>query len=392
MRVKAYRMAAPLVAAAMLSLASVPASAGAVRDVQAEALSNRLFPLLGALGQDTSAMAALMARPEVAAMLRARQERREACAADLGCLAQAMIWTPAESAALSGAAVQPANLGRADDGTAAQAAREIAGVNAIVRTFGLGQVPAYPQIDGAGTIDPQEARARLQAAAWLAQTPRASSVQALDPSIEFALALLDGSDRTDAIGFEPLMSGLNAPAMKRAKSLDWKRYRYSAMIVTGVGPEVDDMAVSPFGKYHLRLAASRFAAGDVPFIIVTGGRAHPRATRFVEAEQMRKALIERYGVPAEAIVIEPYARHTTTNLRNATRLLVAMGAPLDKDTVIVCNPGQSASIESPAFVQRNLAELGYQPGQVGRRVSPTELEFRPSPQSARIDPRDPLDP
>ncbi|TDW61794.1 DUF218 domain-containing protein [Novosphingobium sp. PhB55] len=392
MRVKAYRMAAPLVAAAMLSLASVPASAGAVRDVQAEALSNRLFPLLGALGQDTSAMAALMARPEVAAMLRARQERREACAADLGCLAQAMIWTPAESAALSGAAVQPANLGRADDGTAAQAAREIAGVNAIVRTFGLGQVPAYPQIDGAGTIDPQEARARLQAAAWLAQTPRASSVQALDPSIEFALALLDGSDRTDAIGFEPLMSGLNAPAMKRAKSLDWKRYRYSAMIVTGVGPEVDDMAVSPFGKYHLRLAASRFAAGDVPFIIVTGGRAHPRATRFVEAEQMRKALIERYGVPAEAIVIEPYARHTTTNLRNATRLLMAMGAPLDKDTVIVCNPGQSASIESPAFVQRNLAELGYQPGQVGRRVSPTELEFRPSPQSARIDPRDPLDP
>ena len=392
MRVKAYRMAAPLVAAAMLSLASVPASAGAVRDVQAEALSNRLFPLLGALGQDTSAMAALMARPEVAAMLRARQERREACAADLGCLAQAMIWTPAESAALSGAAVQPANLGSADDGTAAQAAREIAGVNAIVRTFGLGQVPAYPQIDGAGTIDPQEARARLQAAAWLAQTPRASSVQALDPSIEFALALLDGSDRTDAIGFEPLMGGLNAPAMKRAKSLDWKRYRYSAMIVTGVGPEVDDMAVSPFGKYHLRLAASRFAAGDVPFIIVTGGRAHPRATRFVEAEQMRKALIERYGVPAEAIVIEPYARHTTTNLRNATRLLMAMGAPLDKDTVIVCNPGQSASIESPAFVQRNLAELGYQPGQVGRRVSPTELEFRPSPQSARIDPRDPLDP
>lgn len=88
--------------------------------------------------------------------------------------------------------------------------REIAGVNAIVRTFGLGQVPAYPQIDGAGTIDPQEARARLQAAAWLAQTPRASSVQALDPSIEFALALLDGSDRTDAIGFEPLLGGLNA--------------------------------------------------------------------------------------------------------------------------------------------------------------------------------------
>lgn len=392
MRCKAYRMMAPLIAAAMLALASAPASAGAVRDIETEALSDRLFPLLDALGRDMSAMAAIKAKPEVAAMLRGRQERRETCAADLGCLGQAMIWTPTESALLARAAIQPTGAQASDDGAAAQTAREIEGVNAIVRTFGLGQVPAYPQIDGAGTIDPQETRSRLQAAAWLAQTPRSASTQALDPSIDFALALLDAGDRTDAIGFEPLTGGLNAPAMKRAKGLDWKRFRYSAMIVTGVGPEVPDMTLSPFGKYHLRLAADRFAQGDVPFIIVTGGRAHPRATRFAEAEQMRKALIERYGVPAEAIVIEPYARHTTTNLRNATRLLMAMGAPLDKDTVIICNPGQSAAIESPAFVQRNLAELGYEPGKVGRRISPTELEFRPSPQSARVDPRDPLDP
>jgi hypothetical protein len=152
------------------------------------------------------------------------------------------------------------------------------------------------------------------------------------------------------------------------------------------------MALSPFGKYHLRLAANRFASGDAPFIIVTGGRAHPRATRFTEAEQMRKALIERYGVSADAILIEPYARHTTTNLRNATRLLMAMGAPLAKDTLIVCNPGQSAAISNPQFIQRNLSELGYEPGKVGQRLSSTELEFRPSSLSARVDPRDPLDP
>jgi hypothetical protein len=107
---------------------------------------------------------------------------------------------------------------------------------------------------------------------------------------------------------------------------------------------------------------------------------------------MRRALIERYGVPADAVLIEPYARHTTTNLRNAARLLMTMRAPLDLDTLIICNLGQSATIESPAFVQRNDRELGYQPGTVVRRVSPTELEFRPSPKSARVDPRDPLDP
>lgn len=378
---------APLIAAA-LALIPVCASAQTVRDAITESLSQRLFPLLDGLGGNPAALNALRDRPDVASMLRARSDRRAACGADLGCVTQAMVWTEAEAQAL--AAAIPGK--GADDGPAAQAAREIAGVNAILRTYGLGQVPPYPQIDGAGTIDPQETRARLQAAAWLSQTGRAGSVQALDPSVEFALALLDGSERTDAIGYEPLAGGLNAPAMKRAKSLDWKRFRYSAMIVTGVGPEIEGMPLSPFGKYHLRLAAQRFAAGDVPFLIVTGGRAHPRATRFNEAEEMRRALIERYGVPADAIVIEPYARHTTTNLRNATRLLIAMGAPLDKDALIVCNPGQSAAIASPDFVARNMRELGYQPGTVGRRISPTELEFRPSPSSARIDPRDPLDP
>lgn len=224
---------------------------------------------------------------------------------------------------------------------------------------------------------------------WLAQTPRDGSVQALDPSLDFALALLAGAGRTDAVSFEPLSGGLNAPAFRRAKGLDWARYRYSALIVTGVGPEVEDQPLSPYGQYHVRLAAQRYARGEAPFLILTGGHAHPRATRFAEAEEMRRALVERYGVPAEAIVIEPHARHTTTNLRNAARLLTALGAPSGRDALIVCNPEQSAMIEHPAFAERNRRELGYLPGAVGRRLSPTELEFRPSPLSARVDPLDP---
>ncbi|WP_159983555.1 MULTISPECIES: YdcF family protein [unclassified Novosphingobium] len=384
------RIAASIFAVGALSLTSVPAFAGAERDTVTESLSGRLFPLLDTLGRNPAALEALKARPEVATMLQARAARREACAQNLVCTAQALVWTPDEAKALADAV--PASASTADDGAAAQARREIEGINTVVRTYGLGQPAGYPQIDGAGMVDPQETQSRLQAAVWLSQTPRGNSAQGLDPSADFALALLDGSDRTDAIGFEPLTGGLNAPAIKRAKSLDWKRWRYSAMIVTGVGPDVESMALSPFGKYHLRLAANRFASGDAPFIIVTGGRAHPRATRFTEAVEMRKALIERYGVPADAILIEPYARHTTTNLRNASRLLMAMGAPLAKDTLIVCNPGQSATISSPQFVRRNLTELGYEPGKIGQRLSPTELEFRPSPLSARVDPRDPLDP
>ena len=180
--------------------------------------------------------------------------------------------------------------------------------------------------------------------------------------------------------------------MTRAKTLDWRRYRYGAMIVTGVGPEIEGEPLSPFGKYHLRLAAQRFAQGDVAFIIVSGGRAHPRGTPFTEADEMRKALIERYRIPPDAIVGEPYARHTTTNLRNASRLLTQMGAPADGETIIICNPLQSSYIESARFTERNAAELGYQPGRIVRRVSPTELVFRPARAADRVDPRDPLDP
>ncbi|WP_395337155.1 YdcF family protein [Novosphingobium sp. BL-8H] len=393
MALRSRGLAASLLMAAMLPVSTVPASAGAVRDRKVELLSDHLFPMLGEVGSDARAVAALKARYDVATLLEARRAREAACGEDALCAAKALVWSDAEKATLGTAAAGLVATRKSDDGNLAGLDREIDGINTVIRTYALGLAPRYPQIDGSGIApDSDEAKNRTMAALTLARTPRAGSAQGLDTSVEFALALLDANDRTDAIGYEPITGGLNAPAMARAKTIDWKRYRYSAMIVTGVGPEVPEMALSPLSKLHVRLAANRFAAGDIPFIIVTGGRAHPRATRFAEAEELRRALIERYGIPADAIVIEPYARHTTTNLRNATRRLMAMGAPLDRDTLIVCNPGQSAYIETPLFAQRNLDELGYQPGQIGRRLSPTELEFRPSAKSARLDPRDPLDP
>lgn len=378
--------------AAMLTALAAPASAGVVGDSQLAALSARLFPLLDAAGRNPGALERLASAPGMQAILTARRARRAACGTDLTCRAQALLWNDQEAGTVRSAAAAAApTLTDADDGPAAQADREIAGINTIVRTYALGAMPATA-IDGPGTLSPQDRQARLQAADWLADAPRAGSAQSFDPSIDYALALLDVSDRTDAIGHEPLSGGANAAAMARAKTLDWRRYRYGAMIVTGVGPEIDGERLSPFGKYHLRLAAQRFAQGDVAFIIVSGGRAHPRATPFTEADEMRKALIERYRIPADAIVSEPYARHTTTNLRNASRLLAWMRAPADVETIIICNPLQSGYIESARFAERNAAELGYQPGRVVRRVSPTELVFRPARAADRVDPRDPLDP
>ncbi|SFK56961.1 DUF218 domain-containing protein [Sphingomonas sp. NFR04] len=380
-----------LLSSAALALTVFAAPASAADDAVMAALSARLFPTLDAAGHDLAALERIAHAPGMESVLRARRERRAACGQDLACRAQALLWSEPEAAALRSAVAAENRLPTAEDGRAAQLDREIAGINGIVRIYALGATPATA-IDGPGPIAPKEIAARLQAADWIADMPRDGSAQRLDPSIDYVLALLDASDRTDAIGHEPLTGGANAAPMARAKRLDWKRYRYSAMIVTGVGPEIEGEPLSPFGKYHLRLAARRFAQGDIAFILVTGGRAHPRATPFTEADEMRKALIARYGIPADAIISEPYARHTTTNLRNASRLLAAMGAPMQMEAVIVCNPLQSGYIESARFTERNATELGYQPGTVVRRVSPTELVFHPSRASERVDPRDPLDP
>ena len=364
------------------------AQAAPVRDKHWALLANQLFPALVDLGA---------ARPAEKAPA-ARRARIEACQQDTACVLGASLWTDAEiSDFASRAAKAPATTWRkstlADDGAQAQVARELRGLNSIIQVYGQGTAPRYPMVDG--PIDTPGSTlfiAAVKDALALAKASEDDPLLPLDPSLPLALALLDANDRADAAAFEPLDLAHNGAALGRSGIIDWKLYRYSAIIIPGIGPENVGMALSARGKWNVRLAAKRFADGEAPFIIFSGASVHPKGTRFVEAVEMRKALIERFGVPAESIIIEPYARHTTTNLRNVTRRLIAMGAPLDKDSLIVTYTNQSRYIESQEFASRNLKELGYLPGTVGARLSPTELTFRPSPKSLRIDPADPLDP
>ena len=73
-------MAAPVVTMAMIATATVPAEAGAVRDQLAAQLSQRLFPLFDAVGEDARHMRTLRADPALSAALQARVARRAACA------------------------------------------------------------------------------------------------------------------------------------------------------------------------------------------------------------------------------------------------------------------------------------------------------------------------
>jgi hypothetical protein len=362
-----------------------PVFAATTEDKVIATLGKRLFPVVTALERS-------QAGAEVRSMLAERDRRLAACADDAACKIDASIWKEDEIGLVSKMV--------AADGAPAEARerrdavrRELAGLNAILDVYGKGGTPPYPEIDGPiGKKGSQRLAADIAVAASIIEVGRDEAIAAFDYSIGLTLALIDVNDRLDAIAFEPIDKGLNSEAFQHARKLDWSRYRYTSIIVLGAGPEDLLTPLSARGKLHIKVAAQRYFDGLAPFVIVSGAAVHPRETRFVEAVEMRRALIERYGVPAHAIVIEPYARHTTTNLRNSARLLMSMKAPMDRDALVLSDPRHIDAVESSQFVARNQRELGYQPGKIGKRTSPFDIVFRPSPDSARIDPLDPLDP
>lgn len=310
----------------------------------------------------------------------ARNARYQACAAAIPCKLDSALWSAQEIGALAAKAKDPAAV-----------TRELNGLNGIIRVYGQGQKAQYPAIDGP---DPAKAAQMPDMLAAAVETVEAlvHEQSSADRGLLLALALLDSHDRLDAVRFGPLAGVENKTAFDRAHTLNWAHYRYSALIVPGIGPEDLDTPLSAGGKVNVHLAAARYHAGLAPFIIVSGASVHPRGTTRVEAVELRKALIERYGIPANAIVLDPYARHTTTNLRNASRLLIAMGAPAAKPALIVTHDYQWSYVIEPRFAQRNIAELGYQPMVLGTSTLRNEIPATPNPRSLTVDPRDPLDP
>lgn len=360
----------------LLPIASASAAEAPVPDQVGAALGERLFPVLSKI--DRSALPASTQRTLVQ-----RQQRLAGCGEDTACALSASHWRDDQIAALAQAAAPTT----ADPSAVP---RELRGVNAILEVYGAGAPARYPQIDGPyGAAD--SPRLREDALTALRMSAIADTHAAVDPSISLAIALLDVNDRLDAIAFEPINAGLNRDAFAAASTVDWQRYPYTAIIVLGAGPE-DGLPLSAAGKLRIKAAAAAYRSGLAPLVIVSGGAVHPRGTKQVEAVQMRQALIQRFGLPAAAVLIEPYARHTTTNLRNAARLLFALDAPSERSALVVSSPEHLDYVAGNDFAERNRRELGYLPGTVGPRRSPFELAYRPATASRMVDPIDPLDP
>ena len=379
--------------------------------------------LLTLLAADPQSRAALAADPDLAALgarlAASRDAVAKACRAQPSCPVGDLLLTDAETAKAADALARLAGPGRPlaklpaamrasgrfqkqaalpDPAFVAAAFTETAkGINRAIRVYGLAEKPRYDQIDSI-SYAPTEQHFRLGVREALeTSADKTPTDLPFKPWSGLAFDLLAINQRDEAARYDPPGSvledqGENAAAFAKARKTDWKKTPYTAVVVPGAGTEEGETHLSPVGGFRIRLAVQRWREGKAPFLLVSGGHAHPNKTPYAEAIEMKKVLVRDFGVPAEAIFVDPYARHTTTNLRNAVRILFRAGAPLDRPMLITTSKDQSTSIELPSFATRNTAELGYVPVTQVKRLSPFDVSAMPNIVSLHYDMTDPLDP
>ena len=206
-----------------------------------------------------------------------------------------------------------------------------------------------------------------------------------------ALLAMDLDGRNNASDYEPMVHTVNKAAIDQVKKTNWKNYKYTIILVPGAGPDDKDTELSAGGILRCRLAALQYRKGLAPFIVLSGGRVHPYKTKYSEAYEMKKYLMNQLYIPESAIIMEPHARHTTTNMRNAARLIFRYGMPMEKPAITSTVKSQSFYI-SDTVPERSKKELGYYPYKNGQRLSDTEMEFYPLSISLQIDFDEPMDP
>jgi len=158
---------------------------------------------------------------------------------------------------------------------------------------------------------------------------------------------------------------------------------YDVILVPGETSDHENEPLSKEAASRLDQATADYKAGKAPFILVSGGNVHPKGTAYNEAFEMRRYLIDHCGVPADAILVEPSAEHTTHNLRNGGRLMEHLGL---SRALITTTPtpviGQSAYLGDPGglfygFDMRSLVEDGTRFGKL-TRVDAAHIAFIPA--------------
>lgn len=264
------------------------------------------------------------------------------------------------------------------------------GMNRLLSVYGLGKNPLYKDIDRVSfDVSSEEYRELLKTK--LAEIKLPKDPLFFEPTLDFALKLLEANRRDEAGRYEPLEAGENTAAVQELKKIKWHDYPYSFILVLGSGPPAG-VRLSQIGAKRADQAAQLFLEHKAPLIILSGGNVHPMQTPFNESIEMKKYVIEKFKIPEQSILIDPHARHTTTNFRNAARLAFRYGIPAESKALVTSSEDHIALVTKDGFRIRCSTELGYFPIESISRISPVVAEFKPSVASLFFDANDPLDP
>jgi hypothetical protein len=265
------------------------------------------------------------------------------------------------------------------------------GLNRLLRVYCLGKDPFYKNIDKVSFDVASEEYPKLLKMK-IAEIGLSREPLFFELTLNFDLKLLEVNRRDEAGRYEPLEEGENKAAVQNLKQISWNEYPYSFILVLGSGPGDLTRRISPIGARRADTAAQLFLEHKAPLIILSGGHVHPMQTPYCEAIEMKKYLMEKFKIPESSILIDPYARHTTTNFRNAARLAFRYGLPAERKALVTSSADHIEIVTKDGFRIRCSTELGYFPMEFITRVSPEAAEFKPAVASLFFDVNDPLDP
>ncbi|SEW46559.1 DUF218 domain-containing protein [Chitinophaga sp. YR573] len=348
----------------------------------------------------------------VARERQARISKAYSTCTDVSCLTAALLWTPEEiketSAEFQRLSVSdkdfkalierlkaeeryPVYSDDADTAFIRKAWQDVTeGINFICRVYLQGVPPRYPRIDSISFRPSDPAFFQLVKTNLKTVVTAGKGNAFYKQPLAAALKALTINGRDEATRYEPLYKDKNAAPFAKSRRVNWNAFRYSTILVPGAGPGAGGRSIDSMGMYRCRLAVDEYKKGVAPFIIVSGGHVHPYKTPYCEAIEMKKYITGTLGLPDSAVIIEPHARHTTTNIRNAERLMYLFNMPSTKPALIISDSFQSLAIQNMGI--RFMNELGCIPYQSLERVSATENAFVPSPKAWQQNPEEPLDP
>ncbi len=269
------------------------------------------------------------------------------------------------------------------------------GVNQIIDTYGAGIDPRYPTIDAISfDVNSSQYKSLIKTLVTDLDTNKGNYKLFYEPFLNFALGLLDINDRDEAGRYFQLQNGVNSVAYQNLGNITWSDYDYSMIVVLGDSPNSSGDApnISVGGKARADHGVELYNQGKAPLIMFSGGHVWPVHTAFSEAIEMKKYIMNTHSIPENRILVDPHARHTTTNMRNIGRQIFRYGISKDKKAIVSTSQGHSESISSPNFLTRCQNEMGHIPLKLHERLSSFDLEFTPIIDVLHLDSSDPLDP